>query len=190
MTINMFENKSDLAVIMDLQDRLLANIKGKDSLLACNTLWLRVCKLLQIETLITEQVPDKLGSTHPTLHEAAVNVPLLSKTSFSAFGNAGFLNWIERTKPSQLYLSGVETSICIYLTAVDALEHKLQVTVLSDGVAGRRPEDSNAVLRELSCRGASVIPMETVIYSLLKDASHDQFKPISKLIRERPGSYS
>ena len=186
----MFENKSDLAVIMDLQDRLLANIKGKDSLLACNTLWLRVCKLLQIETLITEQVPDKLGPTHSALLDAAENVPVLAKTSFSAFGDAGFLKWIKRAKPSELYLSGVETSICIYLTAVDALEHKLQVTVLSDGVSGRRPEDSNAALHELACRGASIIPMETVIYSLLKDASHDQFKPVSKLIRERSVSHS
>jgi len=184
----MFENKSNLALIMDLQDRLLANIANKDSLLSSNELWIKACKLLQLDTILTEQVPDKLGPTHPALLKVAKDLPVLAKNSFSAFGNEEFLERIERCKPSRLILSGVETSICIYLTAIDAIEHKLQVTVLSDGVAGRRPDDSNTALKELASLGASVIPIETVIYSFLKDASHDQFKPLSALIRERPYS--
>lgn len=184
----MFENKSNLVLIMDLQDRLLASIENKDNLIASNALWIKACKLLQLETLLTEQVPDKLGPTHPALFQVAKDLPILAKSSFSAFGNEEFLERIERSKPSRLILSGVETSICIYLTAIDAIAHKLQVTVLSDGVAGRRPDDSNTTLKELASLGASVLPIETVIYSFLKDSSHDHFKPLSALIRERPCS--
>ena len=79
----------------------------------------------------------------------------------------------------------METSICVYLTALDALQSGLTVTILNDCVAGRRVHDSTVALSQLCTLGASVIPLETVAYSFLKDAEHREFKPVSALIRER-----
>ncbi len=84
-----------------------------------------------------------------------------------------------------MVITGVETAICVYLTALEALSKKLKVTVLSDCVSGRRRNDSEVALADLSRRGVSVLPLETFVYSLLESAAHDQFKSVSALIKKR-----
>ncbi len=183
----MTKNNTEIALVMDLQERLVANIGGKECLIESNVLWMKVCRLLKIQTIITEQVPEKLGPSVPDLLEIGSCDPI-SKNSFSAFGNPEFLEELNQSGASHLFLSGVETSICVFLTALDALQGGLNVTILNDCVAGRRVHDSTAALSQLRALGAAVIPLETVAYSLLKDAGHKEFKSVSTLIRERSTS--
>jgi len=178
-------NNTKIALVMDLQERLIANIGGKDCLMESNVMWVKICRLLNIQTIITEQVPEKLGPTVPGLLEIGHGAPVISKNSFSAFGNPGFIEELNKSGASHLFLSGVETSICVYLTALDALQGGLKVTILNDCVAGRRVQDSTVALSQLRTLGASVIPLETATYSFLKDAEHREFKSVSALIRER-----
>ena len=184
----MTKNNTKIALVLDLQEKLIANIGGKDCLMESNVFWIKICSLLNIQTIITEQVPEKLGPTVPDLLEIGNCAPIISKNSFSAFGNPDFLEELNKSGTSHLFLSGVETSICVYLTALDALQSGLKVTILHDCVAGRRVEDSSIALSQLRTLGASVIPLETATYSLLKDAEHREFKSVSALIRERPVS--
>jgi len=184
----MTKNNTQVALVMDLQERLIANIGGKEFLIESNVLWMKICRLLNIQAIITEQVPEKLGPSVPNLLEIGNCVPIISKNSFSAFGNPRFLEALNQYGASHLFLSGVETSICVYLTALDALQNGLKVTILNDCVAGRRVQDSTAALSQLRTLGAAVIPLETVAYSLLQDAEHNEFKSVSALIRERSTS--
>ena len=82
-------------------------------------------------------------------------------------------------------LSGIETSICIYLTAIDALKKGLGVTVISDCVLSRRDADATTAINQLSQAGASVLSLETIIYSLLASSNHPEFKKISTRVKAR-----
>ena len=82
-------------------------------------------------------------------------------------------------------LTGVETSICIYLTAMDGIRRGLGVTVLADCVLARREEDGLESLRAMQSAGVQVICLESLIYSILGSADHPNFKEITAFVRER-----
>ena len=128
---------------------------------------------------------SKLGSSCQNLKQLVEGFPIIDKDTFSAFGSQEFAEIVRKKNISHLVITGVETAICVYLTALEALSKKLKVTVLSDCISGRRRSDSEVALCDLSRLGVSVLPMETFVYSLLKSAGHDQFKAVSVLIKNR-----
>jgi len=77
---------------------------------------------------------------------------------------------------------GVETSICIYQTAVQALSADIGVTILADCISERRAEDRQPVLQQLLSMDAHVLPSETIFYSLLGDATHPEFRGFNQLV--------
>ena len=83
-----------------------------------------------------------------------------------------------------MLLAGIETSICIYQTALQALSANIGVTLLSDCISERRIEDRAPVLEQLLSMDAHVLPSETIFYSLLGSAEHPQFREFNKLVKE------
>ncbi|MGB0257161.1 MAG: cysteine hydrolase family protein, partial [Coraliomargarita sp.] len=91
--------------------------------------------------------------------------------------------WIETSQIDHLLLIGIETSICIYQTAVQALGNGTGVTLLSDCIGERRPQDRQAVLTQLLSMDAHVLPSETIFYSLLGSAKHPKFREFTQLVK-------
>ena len=174
-------------MVMDLQPKLVASFDFNegDKLIKSVNLMAHAMQLLEIPLLVTEQAPEKLGHTLPQVFDGLPNPLFFQKDTFSAFGSESFCQWVEEHEIEQLLLSGVETSICIYLTALDAMSRNLGVTILSDCVASRRSEDGADALRELRDAGVHILGVETVLYSIMSSSSHPKFRGISKLIRAR-----
>jgi nicotinamidase-related amidase len=141
---------------------------------------------LGIPVAFTEQVPAKLGTTEPTLFALAGRAEVHSKETFSALSQGSLIRQflLEGGTTQHLLLCGVETPICVYQTAVDALKIGLAVTVLSDCVGARREADARACLEQLGRAGAQVLPAETVFYSIIEHASHPFFKPYTELVKK------
>tara|TARA_B100001093_G_scaffold508751_1_gene571555 strand:- start:511 stop:1089 length:579 start_codon:yes stop_codon:yes gene_type:complete len=175
------------SIVMDLQPKLVASFDHKegDKLMKSVNLMVRAMQLLKIPLLVTEQAPEKLGHTLPQVFEGLQPPLFFQKNTFSAFGSYSFCQWVEENEIKQLLLSGVETSICIYLTALDAMTRDLGVTILSDCVASRRSKDGADALSALSDAGVHILGVETVLYSVMTSSSHPKFREISKLVRER-----
>ncbi len=139
---------------------------------------------LGIPVAFTEQVPQKLGSTVPELLALAPGAPQYGKTTFSALADHGIRDAIRAFDLDHLILCGLETPICIYQTALDALDQQFQVTLLSDAIAARRPADAQAAIDALVRAGVHVLPSETVFYALLRDARHPFFKTFTQLVKD------
>lgn len=139
---------------------------------------------LGLPVLFTEQVPEKLGATAPELAALAPAAAVFGKNTFSAFGSPGIRDAIVQAHGAEhLLLCGIETPVCVYQTAIAALAEGLEVTVLSDAVGARRPDDAAACLAALRHAGAHVLPAETVFYALLHDVSHPFFKAYTQLVK-------
>lgn len=136
---------------------------------------------LGLRLVFSEQVPEKLGGTAPELLAAAPGAAAVGKTTFSALAEKKIR--FALLPAEHLLLCGLETPICVYQTAVEALRSGLHVTVLSDAVGARRPDDAAACLAALRHAGAHVLPAETVFYSLLRDVRHPFFKPYTQLVK-------
>ncbi len=172
-------------LVVDVQPTFLkAMPEGEDCLRRC-LLAASAAKLLEVPVLFTEQVPAKLGPTHPDLLLAAgEGRAVFGKTAFSAFGAPGLVEALGKMQVSQLLICGLEIPVCVYQTAMDALREGMGVTVLSDAVTGRRSADGRACLEALRLAGAHILPTETVFYAMVGDATHPQFRDYTELVKQ------
>jgi nicotinamidase-related amidase len=139
---------------------------------------------LGLSVAFTEQVPQKLGGTSAELL-ALVDQPWVwGKTTFSAFADDGIRDALRKHDVDHLLICGLETQICVYQTALEALDAQYQVTVLSDAVGARRKDDADVALEALRRAGVHVLPAETVFYTLLHDAKHPFFKSYTQLVKK------
>ncbi len=136
---------------------------------------------LGLRVVFTEQIPAKLGGTAPGLLAAAPGANALGKDTFSALADDAIRAALAPAE--HLLLCGLETPVCVYQTALDALRDGLHVTVLSDAVGARRPDDAATCLAALRHAGAHVLPSETVFYALLGDARHPFFRTYTQLVK-------
>ena len=178
-----FERVSGL--VLDMQSRLLGGIAEKDDLVDAVSIFCKAMNLFEIRTVITEQVPSKLGETATQISCLCPDSPRFSKKTFSAFGESSFASWVEQEKIEHLIITGIETPICVYLSAVDAIKQGLEVTVLTDCIGARRHRDAQQCLGQLESLGCHLLPLETLLYSLLSSSDHAVFRSISELVRSR-----
>ena len=175
-----------LLLCLDLQPVFIGAIADGPKVLGRCQFAVAAARGLGIPTAFTEQVPQKLGSTDPSLL-ALVEAPQVhAKDTFSARaeGTPVCAALTGRDGLEHLLLCGVETPICVYQTALDALHAGLAVTLLSDCVGARRPADAACCLEALARAGAHVLPSETVFYSLLGGTAHPFFKAYTRLVKQ------
>jgi nicotinamidase-related amidase len=139
---------------------------------------------IEMPLVFTEQVPEKLGGTAPELTAIAPTSARYPKNTFSALADETIRNVVIRDEGAEhLIICGIETPVCVYQTAVAALAEGIEVTVLSDAVGARRPDDALACLETLRRAGVHVLPSETVFYALLRDVKHPFFKAYTQLVK-------
>lgn len=145
---------------------------------------LSVATGLGLPVMFTEQVPEKLGTTEPLLLAAAPSAAALGKRTFSALADDAIHHAILADGAIEhLLLCGIETPVCVYQTAIAARAHGLEVTILSDAVGARRPDDAGSCLKALAASGVHVLPSETVFYALLGHVGHPFFKSYTQLVK-------
>ena len=172
-------------LLIDFQDVFLKEIPDRERLLKRSTFALKAAELLGVSVAVTEQIPEKLGATTEVLRSYwDVNTPVFDKSAFSAFEAEGLNRWIESNQIDHLLLAGIETSICVYQTALQALGADIGVTLLSDCISERRLEDRAPVLEQLLSMDAHILPSETIFYSLLGSTEHPQFRKFNELVKE------
>ena len=138
---------------------------------------------LGLDVAFTEQVPQKLGGTAAELLALVPRPAVWGKSTFSALADDGIREALHARGAGHLLLCGIETSVCVYQTALAALGAGLRVTVLADCVGARRPADAAWCLAELRRAGAHVLPSETVFYALLHDGHHPFFRAYTQLVK-------
>ena len=172
-------------VLIDMQENLIQGILNKDELIDSLLLLIQSIKIFKLPLIVTEQVPEKLGPTLGVLSSQFPNENPIAKNSFSIFGSSEFCDHLNNNSISHLILSGIETPICVYLSAIDALKEGYEVTILSDCVGSRRTEDERVIFRKLENAGCHILPLESFLYGCLGNAEHSDFREISKLVRDR-----
>ena len=175
-------------LVVDMQEPFLRVIPDSEALVKRVCFAIEAAALFRMHIFITEQSPEKLGPTHSDILESAsqgssVEGGVFPKDSFCALQQTDLSRRLNNHGVEHLLLAGIETPICIYQTALTALEREMDITVLSDGIGARRPMDSQHVLETLREAGSYVLPAETVFYSLMKTATHPAFRQFTKLVK-------
>jgi RNA recognition motif-containing protein len=85
----------------------------------------------------------------------------------------------------KVILCGIETHVCILQTCVDLRRNNFDVYLPVDAVGSQRLQDHEVAIRRLEREGVKLTTTESVVFELIKDSSHENFREISSLIKER-----
>ncbi len=184
MSIPRLTSTTSVLVVVDVQDKLLAKIPTADALVRNTAFLLDVAALIGVPTRGTEQYPKGLG---PMTADLARRLPpaLPAKTAFSCCGAAGFLTELRGLARPNVVVTGMESHVCVAQTTLDLLEAGYTVFLPVDALASRHIIDHDTALRRLERAGAIPTTVEAVAFEWIGDASHPQFKAVSRLVIDR-----
>ena len=170
-------------VILDIQGKLSQIVYKSEEVLHNSRILIQGCKLLELPIIWMEQMPDKLGATHPVIAEILEGKKPVKKSSFSAWDNTDFQQQLNDNQCKNVLLIGIETHICIYQTAVDLLANGYKVSVIADAVSSRTESNKQIGLTMLRDAGATLLSTEAALFALLRTAQHPKFKEIARLVK-------
>ncbi len=170
-------------IFIDVQGRLHAVMDDKETLDANLARMIECAKLLELPILGTEQIPEKMGATNEPFRSLLEDVPIVAKSTFSCCGEPTFMEAFRAVEKRQVILVGIEAHVCIYQTAIDLLEDGIEVYVVADAVSSRSPKNKVLALQSMRDAGAKILPAESVLFALLRDAADPRFKALLKLVK-------
>ena len=172
-----------LLLVIDMQQRLLPHIAERERVQRQVLRMMRAARELEIPIRVSEQYPKGLGATVETI---AARIPAdaerIEKASFSVCGDAPVSQLVPAERGVVL-LVGIETHVCVQLTALDLLRAGLRPIVLADAVGSRRPEDRSVALERMRSAGVDITTVEAQIYDMMVRSGTDLFKRLLPILK-------
>jgi len=139
---------------------------------------IHLSRTLDFPVVANTQYKKGIGPIVPEVAELLEGVPCPDKLTFNGFGNGAVQQEMENLpkEVDTLLLCGVETHICVYQTAIGALQAGYSVWVVADGVSSRSPANDQLGQERLRELGAILAPAEMIVYELLQRAGTEHFK--------------
>ncbi len=179
----MFTADKTALIVIDVQEKLLPAIEGKEKLVDNLRRLIRGMRVLEVPVVLTEQRPEALGETVPEIKELFPGETPVVKSSFSCAGEETFIRRLEKLARPQLVLAGIEAHICVCQTAMDLKSRGYEVQVVVDAVSSRTAENRELAFKKLLSSGVELAGVETILFELLRKAEGAKFKEILKIVR-------
>ncbi|MCG6155504.1 isochorismatase family protein [Rubinisphaera margarita] len=173
-----------LVIAVDLQEKLLAGMSDREDLLARCRLLLRGARELEIPVLATEQYPQGLGSTEPSIAELIPHAA--AKKRFSSVETLDLPCAGERDDDRfRVIVLGIEAHVCILQTVFDLQSLGYEILIPVDAVTSRNAIDRQTALQRMQSMGVTLTTVETLLFECCETAEHPRFKTVSRMITGR-----
>ncbi|XP_053995508.1 isochorismatase domain-containing protein 1-like [Hylaeus anthracinus] len=142
-------------------------------------------KMLEVPMIVAEQTPEVLGKTVSELDISSAKGPF-AKTHCSMYIPPVLkeLSVIcSGEKPDAVILIGMETHVCVELTAIDLKINEYEVHVVADCTTSHTQEEKMYSLERMRGIGCHITTVENVLLKLLRDSTHKEFKNVIHLTR-------
>lgn len=181
----MLKPEEALLVVLDIQDIFMPDDSEvvKKYLRQASRI-IKAIKLLNIPLLVTEQYPERFGTTNSTILEVLGDEVRMPKIEFGCLGNEAFRAVLAETGRKQILITGMEAHICVMQTALDALDTGYEVYLLQDAIVASRKAEYYAGMTRMQQAGAVCVTVEMAIFELLRKAGTPEFKKLLPLIKE------
>ncbi len=179
-------DKSQL-LIVDVQDKLLKAISGKDRVVERCVRLVRAARALNIPITLSEQYPQGLGPTADPIRDAFANAGVVvDKVEFSCLRSEQLrerLQELRRQGRPQVVIGGIEAHVCVLQTAIDLESQGFEVFVVADAIGSRSKVSRRLAISRLLKAGADVVDSEMVLFEWLERAGTPAFKELQALIK-------
>lgn len=165
-------------VVIDPQERLMAHIHQAARVSRNISLMVRLASVLDIPVITCTQNKERIGPFVPELAPLLADWPSADKMEFNALANSGVRKILHSRSAlvHTLLLCGVESHICVWQTAVGAIQEGYEVHVVADAISSRTPENHAYGQQRLREIGVVLAPAEMIIYEFLQKAGTPAFK--------------
>jgi hypothetical protein len=156
----------------------MVRIHEADRVVRNTCLMIRLAQTLGMPILVNTQYKKGIGPLVPEIADLLAGLPCPDKVCFNGLADPGVQNEVQALPEAvdTLLLCGVETHICVYQTAVGALQTGFKVRVVADAVSSRSPVNDSLGQQRLRELGVVLAPAEMLIYELLQRAGTEPFK--------------
>lgn len=174
-----------LALVIDLQERLVPVISNREMLLKNTTKLIKGLNILNIPMLVTQQYTKGLGMTVPELVKVfGEDFYYYDKISFSCAMDERINQAIAASGRKNIIICGVEAHVCVLQTVIDLIAQGYNVILPEDCIGSRKEYDKLAAIKMAGMEGAIPATCESLLFELTQIAGTDSFKKISSLIKE------
>ena len=181
---NLLEPKHTALVAIDIQEAFRGVIPDFEIVALRAATAIRGFQILSVPVFVTEQYPKGLGRTaREILDTLPAEFEVFEKTAFSSCGAEVFVKRLEQSAIKQVVICGLETHVCVNQTAHDLLVRGYQVHLLTDVVCSRFEYNKAAGLAKMRAGGVIDSSIEMALFELMRDAKHENFKEIQRLIK-------
>lgn len=182
--MSILEPSNTVLLIVDMQEKIFASVERGPEILNTICKFVKGLQMLDLPILVSEQYPQGLGKTLLPLQMQLGNAyqPWV-KSTFSCLDDPAFLRHATLLPRHQWIVVGIEAHICVLQSVKGLLRAGKQVAVLNDAISSRSIYDFSTAIAEMRDAGARVTCAETVLFELMRDSKHPQFKSISDLIK-------
>lgn len=171
-------HQQSLLLVVDFQAGLLPVIEGGEAALE-EAGWLAgVAEALQVPVWLTEQYPERLGGTAPSLLSTLGEHKVWQKRHFSVMEEPEFVDALQAQGTRQILICGTEAHICVLQSALGLLEAGYEVFWLSEATASRRKDEARLARERACANGAVVVTADMVAYEWLHRCDTATFKEV------------
>ncbi|WP_018981563.1 isochorismatase family protein [Salinimonas chungwhensis] len=179
----MFSHKTTGLVVVDIQGRLAECVDQSDAFVASCEKLICAARALDLPVIWLEQIPEKLGPTHPSIRELLQPLQPITKYTFNAFDTPAFCDAVASSGLSDWLVCGTEAHVCVFQTALSLFQHGYNIQVPEDCIASRTFANKARAIARLQASGVTITSLEMCLFELIKDCRHPKFQTILKLIK-------
>jgi len=185
MHLKYLSPSSSAFMIVDIQDRLMPVIEGREQVVKNAALLLKAAKVMKMPVLATTQYVARIGELLPEIKAELDGIRPVDKMEFGGFNNKDVKRAVDHLprEVDTLIIFGVETHICIYQTVIGALMAGYKVWVPADAVSSRTRHNHRTGLNRIREIGGVVANTELIIYELLHKAGTEEFKALLPFLK-------
>ncbi len=175
--------ENTVGLIIDIQERLLAAMYEKETLLKNCEILVKGLGELGIPQLVSQQYTKGLGETVPEIQAAIPEFSYSEKKDFSCWDVPEIAEKMKEMQAKNIIICGIESHVCVLQTAVDLKAAGLNPIVVMDCVSSRTAANVELAKERFCHEGIMLTSYEMILFELTRGAGAPEFRAISKLVK-------
>ena len=175
------ESDRSAVLLIDVQPTFLNGMWEAPRVLRRCEFLLRAASSLGVPTFASVQNSERMGGLDDSLKPLVASV--FNKHSFSCLGSADIAAHLIDSGRNQILLVGIETHICVGLTANELLQAGYEVAVCPDAVSAGSMEMHKLGMERVRDAGAVPVHSEGAVYEWMRSSNHPKFREVLSLVK-------
>lgn len=180
---HLFTSEDSVVLLIDYQERFVPVLPENEGTVKNIKLLLSGANIYGIPVVVTEQVPEKLGSTIGELKDYLHKAKYFYKKTMSCCGQIGFLEELKSRGVKHIAVCGIEAHVCVLQTCLDLIHNGFQVHLVCDAITARVLYNKGVAIEKMKNAGVIISSVETILFEIAYTAGTEEFKQLQRLFK-------